>query len=207
MATVVLAHASFSASFVYFIMVEQLRKLEIETEAQKKARAIIEEAQTQASQLIARAQEECQKMTQATQTTLKQAGRDMLLELRREIKRTLEQVMLLDISEALSPERLSHILEVLIRKFTEHTSDHPDIRIMLSSSDLEKLKKGFIEKLKHELRKPLEFRPSEDIQAGFMISFDGGKSSFDFTDVSLAEYLSSFLNSEIASLLKEAAGE
>ena len=178
---------------------------EIETEAQKKARALIEQAQAQASQLIARAQEECQKRTQATQMALKQAGRDMLLELKREIKHTLEKVVLLDISEALAPQTLAHILEVLIKKFPEQVSDHLDIRVVLSPSDLEKLKKGFIEKLKHELKKPIELRSSEDIQAGFTISFDGGKSSFDFTDRSLAEYLSVFLNPEVASLLKEAA--
>ncbi len=178
---------------------------EIETEAQKKARALIEQAQAQASQLIARAQEECQKRTQATQMALKQAGRDMLLELKREIQRTLGKVILLDISEALAPQTLAHILEALIKKFPEQPSDHLDIRVVLSPSDLEKLKIGFIEKLKHELKKPIELRSSEDIQAGFTISFDGGKSSLDFTDRSLAEYLSLFLNPEVASLLKEAA--
>ncbi len=177
---------------------------EIEAEAQKKAEVLISQAQGQASQLIDQAHKECQKLTQTTRTALKQASRDTLLELKTQIQRILERLVLTQVTASLAPEVLAHILEGLIKKSLEHKIGPENINIVLSPADLEKLKKGFIAKLHQELKKPIEFRSSDDIKGGFTISFDGGKSSFDFSDASLAEYLSGALSPEIASFLKEA---
>ena len=65
----------------------------------------------------------------------------------------------------------------------------------------------FIAKLKKELKQPIQFESDDDMETGFAISYDSGKSSFDFTDKSLAKYLSQYLNARVAELVKEAAGD
>ena len=57
--------------------------------------------------------------------------------------------------------------------------------------------------LKKKVKEPIVFKTSDEISKGFTISFDGGKSSFDFTDESLAQYLGRFLNSQVAQLVKD----
>ena len=74
----------------------------------------------------------------------------------------------------------------------------------MSQSDLKKLNGGFVKKLQDKLKdQSIEFRASEDITKGFTISFDSGKSSYDFSDESLAQYLTSFLNDQISALVKD----
>jgi hypothetical protein len=48
----------------------------------------------------------------------------------------------------------------------------------------------------------IQFKFSKDIKVGFIISFDKGKSFFDFTDEGFQEALGVYLKPELASLLK-----
>ena len=77
------------------------------------------------------------------------------------------------------------------------------IKAEVNKADADKLKNGLFKKLQDQLKKPIAFESTADVEKGFIISFDGGKSSFDFSDDSLAEFLSIYLNEEIASLLKK----
>ncbi len=79
-----------------------------------------------------------------------------------------------------------------------------EVIVSLSEQDFKKLEKEFLGKLKVELKKSITLKPKEDIHAGFTLSFDAGKSCYDFTDSSLAEYLSLRLEPKLAELLKSA---
>ena len=60
-----------------------------------------------------------------------------------------------------------------------------------------------MQKLQEKIKKSITFHSSEGLKTGFTISFDQGKSSFDFSDTSLIEYLGEYLKKEIFELLKE----
>ncbi|MBI5415751.1 MAG: hypothetical protein HZA29_02945, partial [Candidatus Omnitrophica bacterium] len=68
--------------------------------------------------------------------------------------------------------------------------------------DLRELRDGSLAKLQKQIKHPVHFEACEDIGKGFTVSFDNGKSSFDFSEAALAEYLSVYLNEELAALLK-----
>ena len=76
-----------------------------------------------------------------------------------------------------------------------------DIKVLLGSDDLLKLKKTFISKLKEHIKNGIEFKPSANIRSGFSISFDKGKSFFDFSDEGLKEALALYLNPELKKIL------
>ncbi|VAW19349.1 hypothetical protein MNBD_BACTEROID05-685 [hydrothermal vent metagenome] len=176
---------------------------EIELLAQQKADSIVSEAKAQSDEMIVTAKEEIKKMQESTQMALKQSSRDVILSLRKEIEGTLQGVVSNEIKDSLNADALSTILTEIIKDYLKGKKEE-SVEVVLSKANADKLKDGFIAKLQKQLKNPLTIKSSADVGAGFTISFDAGKSNYDFSDSSLAEYLSSFLNDRVSDLLKEA---
>ena len=176
---------------------------EIEDNARANAQKIIADAHAQAQHIIADARAQAQKTHESTEMALKQSARDTLLALKKEIEGVLRKVISKQIKDSLSPEQLSDIIGEIIKGSVKSNLVDNDIEITLNADDLEKLKDGFIAKLQKEIKQPMTFKSSDGISSGFTISFDEGKSCFDFSEASLIEYLGSYLNAQVASLLKE----
>ena len=171
----------------------------IENEARRQAQAILEKARQEAQKLIADAQEKVAKEEEAGRLALKQAGRDSIISLRKEITATLDRVIAAAIKDALEPEELVKIISRLIQ---EQGQRHREgIIISLNKEDAQRLEKDFLDALKEELKKGITLKISEDIQAGFLISFDAGRSLFDFTDKALADYLGSYVKPKLGEML------
>ena len=182
---------------------------QIELEARQKADEILSQAKKQAAEITVKAQAECRSKREVAHIAISQASRDMLLQLRKEIETLLNKVISIEVHKALSPESLSELIQEIIKAYLhkKETKDHQEVILTLNPHDLKKLKDGFLAKLKEKIKEPLTLRSSDDITAGFTISFDKGKSFFDFSDSALVEYLSGYLNQEVASLLKESIGK
>jgi V/A-type H+-transporting ATPase subunit E len=176
----------------------------IEREAHKKAEDIISQAQRHAQDLIAGAKEEGRKLQEAAQTAVRQASRNMILNLRKEIEETLRRIVSQKVAQGLTPDVLVEIIREAVKGYLQNNARAGDSIVTLSRKDLPRLRDGFVAELKEKLKSPLTLKAADDIGAGFTISFDAGRSCFDFTDASLAEYLSGYLNAEVALLLKEA---
>lgn len=176
---------------------------EIEAEAQKKAREITDNAQRRAQQMIAEAETTIKKREESAKTALQQSGRDMLLSLRKEIEKTLRSIVTAKVGEALTADRLSHMIREVSQKAIEQDLAAQGLEVVLNPQDFKSLGNGFLAELQKQLKKPLQLKSADDIGKGFTISFDQGKSRFDFTDASLADYLSAYLNEQVAALLKE----
>jgi V/A-type H+-transporting ATPase subunit E len=175
----------------------------VEQDARKKAEDIVNQAKKESDRILIEAKSSIKKMEEAARTALKHASRNTLLSLKKEIQQTLHRMIVKDIGDTLTPEHLGHILEILVKKFADQGHEEVKIQIAISPKDLETLKQGFLARLQKQLKVSLTIKTSEDISKGFMVSFDAGKSSFDFTDKALAEYVGTYLNEEVASLVKE----
>lgn len=180
------------------VRVAEDKAREIEDAARGKADEIIKKARAEAERITAAAKEQVARMQESSQALLKQAGRDLMLSLRKEVNAMLDKLIVFGIRQALGPEELAKILTTLIKDY----SGKENIIISLKKEDQEKLEKGFLGALAQEVRKKVILRPSEDIQAGFIISYDNGKSSYDFTDEALAEYISSVLKPKLKEILE-----
>ena len=176
---------------------------EIEDGAKASAQKVIAKAQAQAKQIIAEAETQAQKTRESTEMALKQSARDTLLALKKEIVETLQKVIAKEIKDSLSPEQLAGIISEVIKNSAKEDLANNAIEVTLNAKDLNKLKDGFVAKLQKEVKQPITFRSSDGIASGFTISFDDGKSCFDFSDASLIAYLSSYLNAQVAALLNE----
>lgn len=179
----------------------QLKAKAIEEEAAKRAGHIYLDATKDAQTLINEAKEKIAKMEEASRSSLKQAGRDLLITLRKEINSMLEKIIILRIQEALTPAELGKIISGLIKDYSKQ--DKAGIVISLAKEDLQKIEKGLLQDLKEEIEKGVSLKVQDDITAGFLISFDKGKSSFDFSDKALAQRLAEYLKPKLQELLKE----
>src|SRR3989338_5734913 len=175
---------------------------EIEEQAKRNAQGTLNEANKRARELISDAEEEIRKKQEASRTALRQASRDTLLSLKKEVQKLLHKVIAAQVADALTPDKLSDIIAAIAHKSVDGKPADAGIGVVLSPKDLKELRDGFLAKLQKQLKHPVHFQASEDIGKGFTISFDSGKSSFDFSEAALAEYLSVYLNEELAALLK-----
>ncbi len=169
----------------------------IEQAALEQAREIVRKAQAEARALIQAAQESLRQEEAAMQANLAQAGRDFLIALRQQINTLLTGIITRNIDQALGAQELARIIVEMAR-----AADTGQISVTLSKQDAEALEKGFLHKLQDELKKEIVLRPSDDIRRGFTISFDSGKSCFDFTDKALAEYIGQVLKPKLDEILQ-----
>jgi V/A-type H+-transporting ATPase subunit E len=172
---------------------------QIEQEARRRAEGILQQARAEAGNIISKAKEEAAKTEQKQKMLLEQAGRDFLLVLKQRITAMLDELINLQVKEILTPQALGEIIFALINTYAKPAQD--EIIVSLNSRDIDGLRGFFVGKLKVELKKGLVLKPSEDIQAGFVISFDSGRSQFDFSDKALADYITSYLKPSLAGLL------
>ena len=184
------------------IQTAEEKATQIEQDANAKATQIIADAEKQAADLKAHAQEEIKRTQESTQKALEQSGRDMLLSLRQRIEQSLNKILSQEVSGALSSDQLGKILTDVIKSTA---SDQGQTVVELSANDLNALKSTVVGKLQDSVKGGVSFNSSDDIQGGFTISYDAGKSSYDFTDESLANYLGTFVNDQVATILKDAA--
>ncbi|MDD5449345.1 MAG: hypothetical protein PHO42_01945 [Candidatus Omnitrophica bacterium] len=170
---------------------------EIENQAASKADAIVKKAKEKMETMLADARSQAAQTEEKTKALLVQAGRDLILSLRKEINTMLERLIIHEADLALGPANLEHIITEIVKK----SGGEEDIIINLKKEDLEILEKKFLVKLKQEIEKGITLQPSMQIRAGFTISFDKGKSYFDFTDKALAEYIGKYLKPKLNDIL------
>ena len=177
----------------------------IEAAAKQRADDILAQAKLEAKEMIAAAKDRVRREDEKGKTLLAQAGRDLLLSLRKEIDAMLGRIEVSDIQQALTPEALFKLLLEVVRNYSSGESS--DITVFLNKEDLETLEKIFLHKLREETKKKIIMKPAEEISGGFTISFDSGKSCYDFTDKALAEYIGIYLKPKLNQILKEAIKE
>jgi vacuolar-type H+-ATPase subunit E/Vma4 len=171
----------------------------IEEDARKAASSIVEKAEKAAQEIIQKAREDARQTKEAAGVSLSQAGRDFLISLRSQTTAILNKIIVSSVSNTLTPEEMAKIIGLLIKE-AAHKHSSEGVEVCFSKTDLAKIREGFLAKLSSEVRKGITLTPSDSISAGFTISFDSGKSHFDFSDKALAEYLSAYLNKELADI-------
>ena len=182
------------------IKIAEDKAREIEVRAQASAEKIITDANSQAEKIIEQANFEAKKLDDSTNAALKYAGRDFLISLRKEINSMLDKLVNLNIHQALTTEELSRIIAALIKNAP--LSLGSQIVISLAQQDKDRLEKGFLKQLAEETKKEIILKSADEIDGGFIISFDAGKSTFDFSTQALTEYISGSLRPELNKVLK-----
>ncbi len=185
------------------IKVAQEKALQIENQANLHALGIIKKAEENAEKIIRQAQERIAKDQKRNKALLIQASRDMLLNLRKEINDMLQKVINYQVKQSMPEEAVRNAIVEFIKN--ENKKHEGQIIVSVNKDDVEALGKTIILKLKENIKKEVVLRPTEDISAGLTISFDSGKSCYDFSDKAVAEYIGNYLKPKLNELLEKAA--
>jgi len=177
----------------------------IEAEARKRADEIVAGAKAEASRLVSEAREQIGRLEDGSKSSVKQAVRDAMLSLRSEIALTLERVVAGRVHKALDAEDLARILITIVKGCSGEGKGK--IVVSLKKEDMEKVEKALFSELGDAARKGITLKSTADIHGGFLISYDSGKSYFDFSDRALAEYLAARLKAPLGDIVKEAASK
>lgn len=186
------------------IIAAENKARQIEEEARRKAGDIIARAKVDSERVAREAKESALKTEENTATNLGQAARDLLLILRKQINDTLDKLITAAARQALSDQELTRAISSVIHNI--HPDKKGDVVITLNSSEKDNLEGAFLARLKDELKKGIVLKGSDEISAGFVISFDGGKSQFDFTDSALAKYLGGYLKPSLEKVFRDISG-
>jgi len=119
--------------------------------------------------------------------------------LRQEIAGMLERLVRMELKQVLTSQELAGIIAALIKNAP--LSLGSQVIVALNPLDKEKLEAGFLKQLVQETKKGITLSSSEGMESGFTISFDSGKSMFDFSSEALSEYLSGSLRPELKKIL------
>jgi len=181
----------------------QSKAQEMEAAAQKKADDIIASAEQKALHLMSDAKAHQERLQEATQKALAQTARDMLLKLRQEICAALSRIADQEVHQALSKDKLADLIEAVIKGYAKG-SQSDGIVVLLGEKDYKALKDSLLVQLKKTVKQGVTIKASAHVSAGFTISFDEGRSSYEFTDETLVDFLSRSVNEDVAVLLNEA---
>ena len=173
---------------------------EIEAKAHACAEKIIADAQEKKKKIIKDAGEQIAKSRLSVEASFNQAGRDFLIILKSRINAMLDKLVTEDIHQSLTPEELAKIILLLIKGAGNKSG--AEVTITLSHEDAKLLEKSFLNKLVLETKSQIVLKSSDEISAGLRISFDAGKSHFDFSDKALAEYICANIKPELNRILK-----
>lgn len=196
-------------------LIEKIREEGVRA-AEEKAAAIIAEAEKRAAGIVAGARDEAERilseagaavrrMEEGAKSSLKQASRDTVLSLKKEIAAILDRIIGGHVTRALTRDECAKMILGLVKGCGAGRAD--TIIISLRKEDAGHIEKALLAELGAEVKKGVTLLPADDLRAGFRISFDGGKSCYDFSDRAVAEYLAARLKPQLGDLLKEAIPE
>lgn len=174
---------------------------DIEVQAKQNASGIIEKAKQEAEKIMEEAKEKSVRTEKNTQALLTQAARDLILGFKKEINNILNKIIAVEIKPVLGGEQIAELIFTLIKDYAQ--AEKQGLVITLPKADQENLQQYLFSRLKEEVKKGITIKTNDDIQVGFRISYDAGKSYYDFTGQSLIDYLSARVKPKLAELFKD----
>jgi len=197
-------------------LVDKIRKDGVETaeakaaeiikNAEEKAASILKAARGDAEALIQTAKNEAERSEKSAVSSIRQAGRNLLIVFRDGIVAELDSIVKAETSKAYDASLLAALIPRAVESWIEKSGQN-DIALLLSSSDLEKMESGLTSALKSQISKGLVIRADSSLDGGFRIGTKDGAAYYDFSAESVAALFSAYLNPRVAEILRSAAKE
>lgn len=168
-------------------------------DAEQKAESIIKDAEKKADQLIAAAQADALRFENSANASVKQAGRDVVLTVRKNLSDIFNRLLKAETDKALSANVMEEIIVNTINKLNKTEAGNFTVEIPEKDSDA--LQKVLTSRLSEEIKNGLEIKAARNMEKGFFISSKDGSAYFNFSDEGIAEALSEYLNPKLAVLI------
>ena len=178
--------------------------------AQEEAARIIAEAREEASTVIRKAEEDAERirgsaetkverMESSSKNALRQAGRDLIITVKEEIKSVFNRLLEREVHDALSIELLTNMIVAAVRNISKQERD--EIDVLIPAEKFDEIEPVLMARLSAEIASGIEIRPFKGLDAGFRIAIKDGSAFYDFSDKEIAAMLSRYLNPRLANLI------
>ncbi len=199
-------------------MAEELQSLleKINSEGVKKAEAerdailaaakieadkIIADAKAQAEATRSRAEAEAEALKNRAESAIRQAARDIVLELKAELEARLRTAIENAGAAALTPEFMASLISELAAKFA--ASPDTEISVRSAVRDADALDAALRGALANSFKQQPKVLRDGAIRGGFEVSFGDGQLYFDFTEEALTELVGAYAGEGIARIFVE----
>jgi V/A-type H+-transporting ATPase subunit E len=170
--------------------------------AEKQAKERIERARAEADEMRKAAEQDAAKTKAAGEAALKQASRDLLLSVKKEIENVFETVQKEAVGEAMSAERMAEMIQTVVTSWASGKGESLDV--LVAPGDRDALEAALKGRLTEKLKSGYEVRPVRGINAGFRVGGGDSAAFLDFTDETIAELLAAYLNPRLSELMRDA---
>ncbi|MCP3967644.1 MAG: hypothetical protein GY750_12185 [Lentisphaerae bacterium] len=172
------------------------------SDAEKNAAEIIKKAKAEAEIIRKKAKDDAASLEQRARTAVSQASRDIILKLKSELQKRLENVIRDSTDEAMTPAFMGQLIKEMAVKFSSGNQAEPTLEVLVASKDREQLVKLLTGSLVKSFRNEPQVFPEDDIGGGLKVGFKGKDVFFDFTDDAVTDLICAFVGSRLAEILK-----
>ncbi len=180
----------------------EAEKTRIIEAAQNEAKAIRAKAAADAEAELKAAQEKAEALEKRAESALRQAARDIILQLQNELEVRLKRAVATAADQALTPEFMASLIRELGAKFA--ADPNAKISVLTTLKDAAGLNAALIGALKASFRTAPAVFGDAGIKGGMEVSFRDGELYFDFTTQAVTDLVSAYIGPRLAALL---AGE
>ncbi|MCE5255261.1 MAG: hypothetical protein LLF89_00275 [Spirochaetaceae bacterium] len=173
------------------------------SDAREQAKGIVAAAESRAMEIEKAAEEKIDAREKASDLALTHASRDTLLSLRKKVQSFMQEAAKSDSDEVFNASFLGKVLPELLQAMVKDNAG--DISVLVSKTTLSSLDGALAKRLASELKRGVEFKPFEGIDAGFRVGFNGSNVQYDFSADAVAALLSDRVDAHLAECLKLAA--
>jgi len=173
--------------------VDKARKIseDLISQAQKQADEILAKAKEKAESVVEQANQEAKKLKINSESSLRQAARDLSLSVRQEIVVLLDKILKKNISQELT---CGFVKEIILKVVNQWGKADSSLEVLVNDRDLTKIQEMLLNEFKKEAVNKIVINPSSAVDKGFRIGVKGEDVYYDFSDESILELLKEFLN-------------
>lgn len=171
-------------------------------QARAQAGEIVAVARAQADELLANARREQERIEHSGRASLKQASRDLLLGVRKQLEALFSALLKEKTREALKKEEITTAITTMISNWTPERQDK--IELLLPQKQFDAMAKALRKALAGKIATGIEIKAAAEVADGFRVIEKDGKAYYDFSAASIAESLSLFLNPLMAKIIADA---
>lgn len=190
------------------IKAEGVEKAEAEArrivqEAEEAARHKLSEAEHQAENIRQQARADADRFQASAEAAVRQAARDLLLQVEDQLRRMLDAVTREQMAAALVGETLGKAVVTLLQNWSPQKGD--DIAVLVPEEQLKAVEAAVASGLSDKLRGGVTIQPVPGLSAGLQVREQGGSVYYDFSSAGIAEIMGGFLNSRLSETVRAAA--
>ena len=172
-------------------------------DAKQKANAIIADAEVKAVEFRKKSEADALLFQQRAEQSVKQAARDVILEVKMNVDQTLQRVFLAKISETMTPDFLKSLLADLIKTYTTSEEGKGGVEFKLSPENVKVLSESLVKEIQQRAGQGIQIAPDSDIRAGFRVFLANGRVEHDFTASAIETALARLLRPALAGLIMQ----